>query len=59
MLIFYFELKLFFKKLFGFWIFYFLMLSNNNIGEKGAEEVSKCISSLANCPLTNFSLNLS
>jgi hypothetical protein len=30
----------------------------NYIGEKGAEEVSKGISTLANCPLTNFSLRL-
>jgi hypothetical protein len=43
MLTFYLELKLLFKKLFGFWIFYFLMLSYNNIGDKGAKEVSKGI----------------
>jgi hypothetical protein len=51
-------MKLFIKKLFGIWIFYYLILSNSNIGEKGAEEISKGISSLANCPLTNFSLIL-
>jgi hypothetical protein len=42
----------------SFLIFSFQILSYNNIGEKGAEEVFKGISSLANCPLTNFSLNL-
>jgi hypothetical protein len=41
-----------------FEFFFFIILSFNNIGEKGAEEVSKGISSLANCPLTNFSLDL-
>jgi hypothetical protein len=30
----------------------------NYIGEKGAEEVFKGISFLANCPLANFSLDL-
>jgi hypothetical protein len=35
-----------------------MILRKNQIGEKGAEEVSKGISSLANCSLTNFSLNL-
>jgi hypothetical protein len=39
--------------------FFFLILRNNNIGEKGAEEVSKLISSLTNnCPLTHFSIDL-
>jgi hypothetical protein len=38
-----FFLKLFFKYLYDFWIFSFLILSNNNIGEKGFEEVSKGI----------------
>jgi hypothetical protein len=49
----------FLYKLFGIWIFSFLFLRGNNIGEKEAEDLSKGISSLANnCPLTNFSLNL-
>jgi hypothetical protein len=46
------------KHIFGFWKFSFLILSYNYIGEKGAEEVSKGISSLAKSPLTIFSLNL-
>jgi hypothetical protein len=55
----FFWLEIIFKQLFCLWIFSYLILSYNNIGEKGAEEVSKGISSLANiCPLTNFSLDL-
>jgi hypothetical protein len=34
------------------------ILSISNIGERGAEEISKGISLLANCPLANFKLNL-
>jgi hypothetical protein len=59
MLKFYFENYFLNKYLFGIWIFSFLILRCNNIREKGAEEVSKCISSLANSPLANFSLYLS
>jgi hypothetical protein len=44
--------------LLGFWIFSFLILRSNHIGNEEAEEVSKGISSLAKCPLTNFSLDL-
>jgi hypothetical protein len=41
-----------------FLIFSFLILSDNEIGEKGAEEISKSISLLAGCPMTNFSLGV-
>jgi hypothetical protein len=55
----YFELKLYFKKYFlSFLIFSHKILSERDIRDKGAEEVSKFISSLTNCPLTNFSLDL-
>jgi hypothetical protein len=47
-----------YKYFFGFIFFSFHILSDNNIGGKGGEEVSKSISSLAYCSLTNFSLNL-
>jgi hypothetical protein len=60
MVIFPYDLKLFLNNyLIGFWIFSFHILSHNNIGKKGAEEVPKSITSLANCPLTYFCLDLS
>jgi hypothetical protein len=40
-------------------MFSFQILSENNIEDKGAEELSKGISFLAICPLINLILNLS
>jgi hypothetical protein len=51
-------MKLFLNNYLVFEFFFFLILRSNNIGEKEALEVSKGITSLANCPLTNFCLNL-